>query len=111
RLDALTKARGIAFSLENALNGDRRLQPPERSLLVALFRHFRRLFDRTARWYCDEPERLYRAQERQGFWLLFACTETERGRLANETPPDSGKPGEQLRQEGVIRPPQFPFQR
>src|ERR1044071_9729426 len=73
RAQALNTAANTVGAIEKALHEHHGLQPPERTLLVALMQHLRSIFERTIRWYCDEPQRRKDAQDKVGFWILFAC--------------------------------------
>jgi hypothetical protein len=73
RGDFLGKAAEAAKSIEDDLKNQAGLQPPERTLLVALMQHLRSLFELTTHWYCDAPLTWTetRSREKKGFWMIF----------------------------------------
>ena len=71
RKETLTKASDIAAELEESIRTHEGLQPPERTLLIALMRRLRSLFDDTRRWSCDEARKLKERNDKDRFWWFF----------------------------------------
>lgn len=71
RKEALQKAIDATVGIERTLTAHEGLQPPERTLLLALMQHLRDLFERTIRWYCDEPRRRAETSQEDFFWYFF----------------------------------------
>lgn len=132
RTTAMRGARETARQIEDALNEHEGLQPPERTMLVALVQRLRLLFERTRLWYCVEPDRRRKAGDEAMFWALFTrewkTTEREQGawleaakllsegdaEQAHERQLDKSREArllEQLRRSYGLEPPPYPDQR
>jgi MFS family permease len=81
RSKTLTKLMDLTTELENTLRTHLRLQPPERTLLVALMRDLQLLFDDTKQWTCDEARKLKERNDRDRFWLFFCDPRTKKERI------------------------------
>jgi len=77
RKETLTKASDIVAELESALRSHG-LEPPERTLLIAVMRHLRSLFDDTRQWACDEARKLKERSDKPRFWYFF-CDPRSKG--------------------------------
>jgi hypothetical protein len=71
RIQALKKAADAAQAMEAELAVQPGLEPPERHLLVGLMQHLRDLFDRTRRWFCEQPRQDMEGKDVPGFWLFY----------------------------------------
>jgi hypothetical protein len=71
RQSTLSKMMDAVAGIESSIRTHRGLQPPEQTMLIALFRRQQRLFDGTRRWLCDEPRKLKARNARFPFWLYF----------------------------------------
>jgi|GEM_PF-2670348 len=71
RKQALTMAGDIARELAERLRSHEGLQPPERTLLVALMHYLCDFFDDTERWACDEARKLKERSDKLRFWYFF----------------------------------------
>jgi hypothetical protein len=81
RKRTLTAAIDLTAALEEQLRRHEGLRPPERTLLVALMRYVRQLFDRTGQWACDEARKQKERNDRQLFWLFFCDPRSKDNRL------------------------------
>ncbi len=86
RQRTLSRMIDAVAGIESSIRLHRGLQPPERTLLIALFKSQQVLFDGTRRWFCDEARKLKERNDRQGFWLYFCDphTKVERFRAFSE---------------------------
>jgi hypothetical protein len=123
RKQPLTMAMDIAADLAEALKVHEGLQPPERTLLVALMLHFKDLFQRTIRWYCELPVQQIDEESKdidaiRRFWLYF-CEPPSREELETTARRRSSKAdtADRLRRIALLeqrigkRPPEFRRQR
>jgi hypothetical protein len=76
RAEALRDAREVAAEIERRLETHPGLRPPERVMLISLLQRLQDFFQRTTRWYCNEPQRRKKARKEgrdpERFFFLFA---------------------------------------
>ena len=81
RKETLTTAGDLAASIEERLRTHEGLQPPERTIVITLLRHLRKLFDDTKRWACDEAAKIEERGDKDRFWLFFCDPRTKEARI------------------------------
>lgn len=130
RARTLNRAVAITSEVEEAFAKQDGLQPPERTLLMALMKQLRSVFQRTVRWYCEQPRRQIEEERKSAAPKALAADEDIRGNINAKRfwfffcdPPSRHYIAENLEQrywldeierlEGLIgpRPPQYPEQR
>lgn len=82
RARTLEHARDIADELISILRSQEQLHVSERIFLTRVVHHLRLLFERTKRWYCEEPHRQWKAGASDKFWSCF-LTDWREGRSYN----------------------------
>lgn len=78
RAHTVERACDIAAELIAIIRDDEQLYMPERVFLTTVVHHLQIFFERTKRWYCEEPQRQWKAAAHDAFWSLFAADPRER---------------------------------
>jgi hypothetical protein len=82
RQSTLSKMMDAVAGIASSIRAHRGLQPPEQTMLIALFLRQQRYFDGARRWFCDEPRKLKAPSDRLRFWLYFCDPRKVKAQIA-----------------------------